>query len=214
MGSSGLDVSYAIPNAGVRDTVISGGLAHLDNSRKSDSRTLRFTPAAGLPLAVQQSRVDFLFADYNINPDRFVVAETTNAFGAYDASLEVFAAYAKVDMEPLQFIRTSFGVRAERAVERLDIRNLFATEATPLDPPKLKEAYYLPAATVTWNFLDDMQFRLGASQTIGRPQFRELAPQSYLDPDSDRIFFGNPNLRDTRFTNVDARYEYFFGPKQ
>lgn len=214
VGSSGIDVTYALPNIGVRDTVLAAGLSHLDNSRKSDSRTLRFTPAAGLPLAVQQSRVDFLFADYNISPDRFVIAETTNAFGAYDASLEVFGAYAKVDMEPIPYVRTTVGVRAERAVERLDIRNLFANEAEPIDPPKLKEAYYLPAATVTWNFMDDMQVRLGASQTIGRPQFRELAPQSYLDPDSDRIFFGNPNLRDTRFTNVDARYEFFFGPQQ
>ncbi len=214
VGSSGIDVSYAIPNAGVRDTVISGGLAHLDNSRKSDSRSLRFTPSQGLPLAVQQSRVDYLFADFNINPDRFVIAETTNAFGSYTADLEVFAAYAKVDMEPLPYIRTTLGVRAERAVQRLDIRALFDTEAVPADPPKLKEAYYLPAATITWNFLDDMQLRLGASQTIGRPQFRELSPQSYLDPDTDRVFFGNPNLRDTRFTNVDARYEFFFGPQQ
>jgi len=214
VGSSGLDVSYSLPNPGVRDTVLSAGIAHLDNSRKSDSRTLRFTPAVGLPLAVQQSRVDYLFADYNINPDRFVLAETTNAFGAYNASLEVFGAYAKVDMEPIPFVRTSFGVRGERAVERLDIRSLFASEAAPIDPPKLKEAYYLPAATITWNFLDDMQLRFGASQTIGRPQFRELAPQSYLDPDSDRIFFGNPNLRDTRFTNLDARYEFFYGTGQ
>lgn len=214
VGSSGIDVSYSIPNPGLRDTVISGGLSHLDNSRKSDSRTLRFTPAQGLPLEVQQSRVDYLFADYNINPDRFVVAETTNAFGAYDASLEVFGAYAKVDAEPIPFIRTSLGLRTERGVERLDIRSLFTNEATPVDPPKLKETYYLPAATITWNFLDDMQLRFGASQTIGRPQFRELAPQSYLDPDSDRIFFGNPNLRDTEFTNLDTRYEFFFGPQQ
>ncbi|MDP3495194.1 MAG: TonB-dependent receptor [Hyphomonadaceae bacterium] len=214
VGSSGIDVSYAIPNQGVRDTVVSGGINHLDNSRKSDSRTLRFALADALPLAAQQSRVDFLFSDFNINPDRFFLSETTNAFGAYDASLEVFGAYAKVDMEPIPYVRTSFGVRAERAVERLNIRTLFASETEATDPDKLKEAYYLPAATITWNFLDDMQLRLGASQTIGRPQFRELAPQTYLDPDSDRIFFGNPNLRDTRFTNVDARYEFFFGPQQ
>ena len=27
---------------------------------------------------------------------------------------------------------------------------------------------------MTWNFYEDMQLRFGASQTIGRPQFREL----------------------------------------
>ena len=41
----------------------------------------------------------------------------------------------------------------------------------------------LPAATVTWNFAEDMQLRLSASQTIARPQFRELAPQQFVDVD-------------------------------
>jgi outer membrane receptor protein involved in Fe transport len=59
-----------------------------------------------------------------------------------------------------------------------------------------------------------MQLRFGASQTFGRPQFRELAPQQYLDPDSDRLFIGNPFLVDTEITNFDARFEYYFGENQ
>ena len=55
-----------------------------------------------------------------------------------------------------------------------------------------------PAATVTWNFADDMQLRLHASKTIARPQFRELAPQIYQDFESDREFTGNPFLTDSR----------------
>lgn len=216
VGSSGLDLTYSFANLGLRDTVLSAGLAHSDNARKSDSHTLRFNPAEALPLAVQQSRVDFLFADFNINPNRFVVTETTGADGAaaYDANLEVISAYTKLDFEPLQFFRVSLGARAERGIQHVTPRSLFDNEAAPAAAPKNKEAYILPAATVTWNFADDQQFRLGVSQTIGRPQFRELAAQKYLDPDSDRIFFGNPFLRDSKFDNVDARYEFFFGPQQ
>src|SRR5690606_12104141 len=59
-----------------------------------------------------------------------------------------------------------------------------------------------------------MQLRVAASNTIGRPQFRELAPQQYLDPDSDRLFIGNPYLTDTELMNFDTRYEYFFGTNQ
>src|SRR5690606_26766674 len=70
--------------------------------------------------------------------------------------------------------------------------------------------YWLPAGTVTWNFYEDMQLRFGASKTIARPQFRELAPQQYLDPDSDRVFIGNPYLMDTELLNFDARYEWYF----
>ena len=56
-----------------------------------------------------------------------------------------------------------------------------------------------------------MQVRFAASKTIARPQFRELAPQQYLDLEFDRTFFGNPFLKNSRLINLEARYEYFFG---
>jgi TonB-dependent receptor len=74
--------------------------------------------------------------------------------------------------------------------------------------------YVLPAATLTWNFADDLQMRFGYSQTIARPQFRELAFTPYLDPDSNRIYQGNPFLKDSQFENYDARLEYYIGRNQ
>ena len=59
-----------------------------------------------------------------------------------------------------------------------------------------------------------MQVRLGASKTIARPQFRELAPQQYLDIDSDRVLIGNPFLVDSELLNLDARFEWYFGEAQ
>src|SRR3546814_2189711 len=56
-----------------------------------------------------------------------------------------------------------------------------------------------------------MQLRLNASKTIARPQFRELAFQIYQDTESDRQFFGNPFLVDSKLFNAEARYEWFFG---
>src|SRR3546814_4894808 len=79
---------------------------------------------------------------------------------------------------------------------------------------KLDNDYWLPAATLTWNMAEDMQLRLAASKTVARPQFRELAQQVYQDTDSDRQFIGNPFLNDSKLTNVEARYEYYFAPEQ
>ena len=56
-----------------------------------------------------------------------------------------------------------------------------------------------------------MQLRLAASKTIGRPQFRELAAQSYTDTDNDRVSFGNPYLIDSQLINVEGRYEWYIG---
>ena len=96
-----------------------------------------------------------------------------------------------MEAELIPLVSASVGVRYEEAEQMVVARDLFGG-TTPFNPTQLDNEYWLPAATLTWNFAEDMQLRFGASQTIGRPQFRELAPQQYLDPDSDRLFIGNP----------------------
>jgi TonB-dependent receptor len=77
-----------------------------------------------------------------------------------------------------------------------------------------EESYWLPAATLTWNFAEDLQMRMGYSQTIARPQLRELAVSPFTDPDTGRSYRGNPLLKDSKFDNYDARLEYYFGQDQ
>lgn len=217
VASAGVDIAYKLPLAGLPDPEFKFGVEHLDNSRSSESRLFRFVAQnQALPIAIQQQRVDFLLADFNIRPDRLVLVEATGADGAaaYDAQIEVTSAYAKVDAEIIPLVRTALGFRYERGLQSVNPRSLFLGEAAPSAAPKIKEEYFLPAATLTWNFFEEMQLRFGVSQTIGRPQFRELAPQQYLDPDSDRLFIGNPFLQNTEFLNFDARYEYYFGRQQ
>ncbi|HEX8555741.1 MAG TPA: TonB-dependent receptor [Sphingomonas sp.] len=124
----------------------------------------------------------------------------------YDASLRIHAGYVQAEAEATDGLRATIGVRYENAVE----------EVTPIGatPARLANAYFLPAATLTWNFREDMQVRVSASKTISRPQFRELAPQQFRDPDSDRLFVGNSGLIDSELYNLDARYEWFFGRDQ
>jgi TonB-dependent receptor len=125
---------------------------------------------------------------------------------AYDASLRIHAGYAQAEGEIADGLRATLGVRYENAIER--VTPIGATST------RLKNDYFLPALTVTWNFAPDMQLRVSGSKTLSRPQFRELAPQQFRDPDSDRLFFGNPRLTDSTLKNFEARYEYFFGRDQ
>jgi len=217
--SAGVTVKYAfpLPIPDVRDAELSAGVDWLDNTRSATRRDFSFLANnSAIPLEVQQSRPDYLFADFNIRPDLFVINESTGGQGAaaYDAGLQVNAAFVKADFEPIPFFRVAIGGRFEEATQFVSPRALFLGESQPSQPPIREEEYFLPAGTITWNFLDDWQLRVGASQTIGRPQFRELAPQQYLDPDSDRLFIGNPFLVDTELTNFDTRLENFFGRNQ
>jgi hypothetical protein len=55
---------------------------------------------------------------------------------------------------------------------------------------------------------------VNASRTIARPQFRELIFQPYFDPDSNRLYLGNPYLTDSKLLNFEARYEWYFARDQ
>src|SRR5690606_27220842 len=87
-------------------------------------------------------------------------------------------------------------------------------EATRAAPTTLNNTYWLPSGTLTWNFAEDLQARFAYSQTIARPQFRELAFSAYVDPETDRIYRGNPYLKDSKFDNFDSRLEWYFGNNQ
>lgn len=215
--SGGADLSYTLPLSDYREAVFSVGVAYSDNNRDAIRRDLQFVPASTLTDEQRQSRVDYLYSDFNISPTGLILTEITGGAGsgapAYSAQLEVAAAYAQVDAEVIPLVRTTFGVRYEDAQQTVTTRDLFGG-AAPFAPTEIEEQYFLPSFTATWNFAEDQQLRVGASQTIGRPQFRELAPQSYTDPETDREFTGNPFLVDTEILNLDARYEWFFARQQ
>ena len=213
--SGGADLAYTLPLSGAREAIISGGVAYFDNNRDSERRDLRFISPDGLTLNETLTRVDFLFSDFFIDGSTLEINEITGSNGAsaYDAQLQVNAAYAQIDAEIIPLVRTTLGVRYEDAEQTVSPFDLFGGSAG-FPETRIENDYFLPAATVTWNFAEDMQLRLGASQTIGRPQFRELAPQSYTDPESDRTFIGNPFLTDTEILNLDARYEWYFARQQ
>ncbi|MDP3406029.1 MAG: TonB-dependent receptor [Brevundimonas sp.] len=213
--SAGADFRYTLALSDYREAVFSLGFAHLDNSRDSERRDLRFISPGGLTADQRESRVDFLFSDFNINGTTLQLEEITGSNGAsaYDAELTVNAVYGQVEAEIVPLVNLTVGVRYEDGEQTVSPRDLFGA-AAPFRSTGIEEQYWLPAATVTWNFAEDMQLRLAASQTIGRPQFRELAPQSYTDPDSDRTFIGNPFLIDTEILNLDARWEWYFDRQQ
>ena len=213
--SGGVDVAYTLPLSSAREAVISAGVATLDNNREASRHDLQFEAVNGLTDSQRLSRIDYLFSDYNINPTTLQLREIagSNGASAYDAELKVNAAYAMVDAEIIPLVRTTVGVRFEDGQQSVTPRDVFGGTST-YEATEIEEQYWLPSLTATWNFAEDQQLRFGVSQTIGRPQFRELAPQAYTDPESDRIFIGNPYLVDTELLNLDARYEWYFARQQ
>ncbi|GAA0673913.1 TonB-dependent receptor [Sphingomonas insulae] len=209
------DTSYRID--GDRPITLSAGYFYQGTDRTSQRLQFNYQTSNGGGTAPQFPynlyRPDYLLSPdvinnacpqtANLNPCTLQLQFSTQLGAyAYDASLDVHAGYVQAEAEAFDGLRAVIGVRYETGDERVTP----ALTATT----RLKNDYFLPAATLTWNFAADMQLRASAAKTISRPQFRELAPQLFRDPDSDRLFYGNPNLRDSELYNLEARYEWFF----
>ena len=207
-----IDVAYNVP--GWNDFTVSAGYSYTDTKRTSVRRDFQFfRPEGALDIAVAQERPDFLLSDFNIYTYNIQLREVTQndpntGAGAFDAGLEIHGGYAQAEGEILPGLTAQAGVRYEDARQTVNPINLFGR--APFAGNALANDYWLPAATVTWNFAEDMQLRFHVSNTIARPQFRELVLQLYQDFESDRQFFGNPNLQDSELFNAEARYEWYF----
>ncbi len=201
-----IDLGYKLPTT--RDVKLSAGYAYNKTERSASRYLFDYVRANGaLPIDVAQERPDYLVSDYNIYTYDIRLSDASGSQGtaAYDAKLDVHAGYGQIEAEVADGLRLQTGVRYEKA--RQSVSPLGSA-----DPgTRLNKDYFLPAGTVTWNFAEDMQFRVAGSKTIARPQFRELAAQVYQDYESDRQFTGNPFLTDSTLINAEARYEYYFG---
>ncbi len=202
---AGIDLSYAQPFG--LPVVLTGGYAWTDTQRESTRYFFRYVGPNGNRLnhVIGQLRPDYLLSDFTIQTQGITLRpETLGSAAFYEAQLAVHAGYVMADVDLAEGILLSGGVRYESADQSVGTGGAFV-------PTNLSNAYWLPAATLTWGFAPQMQLRLHASRTIARPQFRELAPQRYDDFDSDRSFFGNPLLTDSELTNAEARVEYYVG---
>ena len=217
VASGGVDLTWRLPVE--RDITLSAGASYMDNDRNAWSREFRYFAGDGpgggaqLPFHFPYQRPDYLFSDYNLSQGWLRLEETTGTGGqaAYDGTLKVFGTYVQVDGEITPNLRGTLGVRYEDATQAVHPYDIYTGARVASHVAPLRNDYFLPALTLTWNIAENRQIRFGASQTIARPQFRELSPQLYTDPDKDRQIYGNPYLVDSELTNLDARYEWFFG---
>ncbi|MFA7440048.1 MAG: TonB-dependent receptor [Sphingomonadaceae bacterium] len=211
--AGGVDLAWDAPTA--RPLTVTAGYAYTDNTRSAVRRDFTYESNSILPAEVSQQRPDYLLSDFNVYNFGVRLRESSGALGAaaYDAGLEVHAGYGQIEAELADGLRVTAGVRYEDGKMFVTPLDLFGTGAGSevLLPTRIENSYWLPAATVTWNFAEDMQLRFSGSKTIARPQFRELARQTYLDTDTDRTSFGNPFLVDSELVNVEGRYEWYMG---
>jgi outer membrane receptor protein involved in Fe transport len=73
---------------------------------------------------------------------------------------------------------------------------------------------FLPSVNFVYALTSKMNVRLSYSQTINRPEFRELAPFLFYDYGTNYTYEGQETLKRAKIKNYDFRYEFYPGKAQ
>ncbi|MDX2185214.1 MAG: outer membrane beta-barrel protein [Gemmatimonadaceae bacterium] len=125
--------------------------------------------------------------------------------GSYTASDATSAGYAMVDWGFGRNVRVITGARVERAVINVDAETQLGTKL----PASLENTDILPSLVVNTRLSDNAALRFAASQTLARPEYRELAPILFQDVLGGMNLSGNADLKRSLIQNVDLRWEWY-----
>jgi hypothetical protein len=126
----------------------------------------------------------------------------------FDASQTIAGGYGMFDL-PLVQDRLRFvgGVRLEYSY--------IASNGTSLLGPadaRINNLDPLPGVNFIYTPRPDMNVRYSVSETVSRPEFRELTPTQFIVATGQRTFQGNSNLVESHIISNDLRWEWFFTP--
>ncbi|MBD3755448.1 MAG: TonB-dependent receptor [Gammaproteobacteria bacterium] len=219
----GIDLTLPLDRSGdcflFCETELKAGYAYVENDRKATSFIYDINGVAGAPGVdgrIGTNRLDYIYA-YLFAPDGpgYITEIKNDGFPQlYLATLEIDAGYVGIDTQVTPYIRAAVGVRFEDAIQAVDTQSIGMDLSTNYVEGVIDEQDWFPAVTLTWNPMDEIQVRGGYSETITRPQFRELAPAVFNNSETDVTFFGNPYLVNASIKNYDLRAEYYFARDQ
>ena len=131
------------------------------------------------------------------------VENDTRPENAYTGSSEILAAYVMGTFQITSYLKAIGGVR----METTDMEVISGNENLPVG--RIDTLDFLPAVSLVYSLNPDMNIRVGYSNTLARPNMREMAPFVSFEFIGDALFLGNQDLQRTRIANMDVRWEWF-----
>lgn len=188
-----------------RDARIKVGTAYRYTTRDANTEAFNIR-AFGLTPEQRALPPDAIFdGRYTEGGESLLFLEPNTNGGFYTAGENVAAGYAMLETSFGDRYRLIGGARVENW--RLDL------DSEPVSGRIVSTARnvtdVLPSLALNVAVRDDQNLRLSATQTLSRPEYRELSPITYQGAIGERIVFGNQNLKRTLVRNLDARYEWY-----
>jgi TonB-dependent receptor len=124
----------------------------------------------------------------------------------YDGDQKIYAAYGMVDLPITRSLRFVGGARFETT-------DMVVISKDPtIEDSKIDKQDILPSLSLIYQLSENMNLRLAGTQTLARPNFREIAPYSSKEFVNGEELVGNINLDRTLIQNYDLRWEWFLRP--
>lgn len=205
------DLAFPFAVGGEKQTFKIGGL-YQGKDRAFGARVIGVVaprPNAKI-FQLRQLPQDQIFAPENFGTDLFIIDDITTKSDNYTAASTLSGGYAMFDNKLWERFRLSWGVRIESFQQEL--HSIDQTQQ-PVDVNRTSTDV-LPSANLKFELNEKTNLRLSVSQTVTRPEFREIAPFSFYDFYLQRSIVGNPNLRPGKIFNGDLRYELYPGMNQ
>ncbi len=125
--------------------------------------------------------------------------------GRYTASDRLTAGFAMLEVPLGRRVRLIGGARVEHSDVHVNTTDINGNPevAAPLTTD------ILPSLSATIDLGGNQQVRLAATQTLSRPEYRELSRVPFFEMLGGTTTTGNPNLRRALVQNFDLRWEWY-----
>ncbi|MBS1518176.1 MAG: outer membrane beta-barrel protein [Bacteroidetes bacterium] len=164
-----------------------------------------FAPANAGSFQIGFEPIETIFSEQNIDSSKLYYVEITDKSDRYSAVENLYAGYMMFDI-PLNKLRIITGLRFEYNEQKL---NGFVRQTGEPVFVNQRNNDYLPSINLTYALNNRTNIRASASQTVSRPELREIAPFSFIDFVTEGQLTGNPELEESLIQNYDLRYELF-----
>jgi TonB dependent receptor/Carboxypeptidase regulatory-like domain/TonB-dependent Receptor Plug Domain len=199
------------------------GAGYLFRERAFSSRLLGFAPYKDVGVlqdnSLQELPEDQIFLPQHIGLKKsgkggFILAEANPSNNNYDASSATAHAFLMSDQRFFKKFRLIYGVRMEQFTQKLN--SPYATFSTSQLPIIIDSTItdFLPSVNFVYALTQKMNIRLSYTETVNRPEFRELAPVVFYDYLQQYSVSGDSKIKRARIKNYDFRYEFFPGKAQ
>ena len=202
--TAGGDLTYKLN----QQTIKAGYMLQVKD-RLYDAQLFAITmPIDNLALRSLPAESAFVPANYGNGYDnKFAFNSIQNRNFRYLANTILNAGYLQFDNKLSDIVRVVWGLRVENfdqlvgSVKKWDPRHTYS-----------KVTDFLPGVNTTIKLSQKANLRLTGSQTVIRPELRELSALSIYDFELNASVSGNPGLKRTKITNTDLRYELYPSP--